>query len=161
MLLYCSIALLLYSIIRSYYIITLVLCSIIFLLLFYTSTARSCRYMILWLDDSTRWFYSSRFIFGYSLLQVLYYSLLLLFYYSILLYFFHYFTLLLYSSILIFMYRVGGETVYMRIFALPPIVAPHRIACRASERDPFCAMFVSRRRLQFRAFAIPFLRLTR
>ena len=57
---------------------------------------------------------------------------------------------------ILFIHRVGGETWYMRIFALLPIVAPHRITCRASERDPSCVMFVSLRRLQFRAFAIPF-----
>ena len=60
------------------------------------------------------------------------------------------------SIIIFFIYRVGGETQDMRIFALPPIVAPHSITCRACERDPFCVMSVSFRRLQFRAFAIPF-----
>ena len=61
-----------------------------------------------------------------------------------------------YSIIRFFIYRVGGETRDMRIFALPPTVAPHSITCRACERDPFCVMSVSFRRLQFRAFAIPF-----
>ena len=48
---------------------------------------------------------------------------------------------LFFSIIILFIYRVGGDTWCMRMFALLAIVATFSPACRANGRDPFCLSF--------------------
>ena len=104
--------------------------------------------------------FCSMFLLEYSMILLFGYPIILLPYSSIILLCI-FFVLLSYcshcssnSNIILFIHRVGGETWYMRSFALPPIVAPHCITCRASEHL-LCDVRFSQA-FALRAFAIPF-----